>query len=246
VSASRGLTAVPGHARADHRRSLLDRPILTAALFAALGVVIAGAILIAGGSRSARQPPPVPDAAAAFLAAWRAHLLASWSVDEIQQRTTAAGATVRFQIHVAQRPPDSVEVAGGTVDARRGSTLIACATPPGGDHPVCRLSPTTRTWDQEVDVQIAGLRTVLQGPRAVYRVVGAGRDCFRFDLTTPAATLPVTFGRGASYCLDPRTGAVRSSTVRVVGAVDAIATVRAHAPATAADLALPATATYER
>jgi hypothetical protein len=239
------LTAVPGHARADHRRSLLDRPILTAALVGAVGVVIAAAIVITG-FRPARKQPPVPDAAAAFVTAWRAHLLASWSVDEIQQRTTSGGTTVRFQIHVAQRPPDSVEVAGGTVDARRGSTLIACATPPGGDHPVCRLSPTTRTWDQEVDIQIAALRTVLQGRRAVYRVVGTGRDCFRFDLTAPAATLPVTFGRGASYCLDPRTGAVRSSTVRVVGAVDAIATVRAHAPATAADLALPATATYER
>ena len=55
------------------------------------------------------------DAVDGFLAAWRAHLMASWSVDEIDERTTAKGAVVRFEVHQAQNPPDSIEIGNGTV-----------------------------------------------------------------------------------------------------------------------------------
>ncbi|HEY2430642.1 MAG TPA: hypothetical protein VGI06_17025, partial [Acidimicrobiales bacterium] len=159
---------------------------------------------------------------------------------------TAAGATIRFQVHEAQRPPDSVRTGGGTVDARRGSVLIACSTPAGGSHPVCREGPAPGTWRQVVDAQIAGLRPFLTGPLRVYRVVALARDCFRLDLVVRATRLPPALALGARYCIDPGTQAVLSSSQRLAAAVITITATSVHGPATDADLALPAGATYER
>jgi hypothetical protein len=49
----------------------------------------------------------------------------------------------------------------------------------------------------------------------------------------------VVLGRGATFCLDLATGALRSSEVERIGAVDRVTVVAAHAPSSAADLALP-------
>jgi len=210
---------------------------------------IAGAVLVAalvgcsprsGAGRASRS------SAAAFLAAWQAQLSSSWSVDEVEQRTTVAGATIAFRIHEAQRPPDSVDLAGGTISARRGQILIACATPPGATTFVCREAPTSQTWAESVAAQIASLRGLLTGPRPVYEVTNLGHACYRLTVSPAVTVLPVSFGRGARYCFDPTTHAVRMSTIERVGATDTTTVLALHAPATDADLALPATASYDR
>ena len=210
------------------------------------GAAASAGLVLSGALAPHRPPPPPPDAAPAFLAAWRAHLLASWSVDEVEQRTTASGGTIGFRLHEAQRPPDSVSIGGATIDARRGSTLVACATPAGGTHPVCREHATTVTWARMAEGRVAALRATVAGPRRVYRVVATGPGCFRLDLVVPAARLGRAVPIGAAYCFDSRTQALRSSTVRLAGATDVITATSIHAPATDADLALPADATYER
>ncbi|GAC1532088.1 MAG: hypothetical protein NVS3B12_09210 [Acidimicrobiales bacterium] len=194
-----------------------------------------------------RRPEPVvtsPKAAADFLVAWRAHLLASWSVDQVEERTTAGGATLRFTLHEAQRPPDRVRLGGGATEARRGFTLVACAVPPQGDHPVCRQAPTRRTWRDDVERDMAALRTLVEGPGALYGVLAPSPGCWDLVLRRPEESVPVVLGRGSQYCLDLTTGAVLSSRVQRIGAVDRVTTVARHAPATDADLALPADATF--
>src|SRR6516225_4599503 len=75
------------------------------------------------------------------VAAGQAHLQADWSVDEIDQRTTASGASISFQIHHAQAPPDSLETGGGTVAARQGDEEVACGPGSTGTGYVCRSAP---------------------------------------------------------------------------------------------------------
>ncbi len=216
-----------------------------------VGVAVAAVLLATGAFDRAApaRPRPLttpPDGAAAFVAAWRAHRLASWSVDEVDARSFPSGATIRFEIHEAQRPPDSIRLAGGTASGRRGSTEIGCATPEGSSHPICRLSPAAHTWAEDVDTEVAALTRIVEGPGAIYRVTALGGGCYQFETRVPAAQLSVLFGRSARYCLDARTGAVVSSRVVVVGAVDTITTTDVHAPATDADLALPKDATFEK
>jgi hypothetical protein len=226
------------------RRGLLDRPGWSAVVGGVAGVVATVALGVAGWLPSAAPPsaaaPPPPDTAAAFVAAWQAHLQADWSVDEIDQRTTTSGASISFQIHHAQAPPDSLETGGGTVAARIGAVEVACGAGANGTGYACRSAPAPRSWQAEVDAEIAGLRAAVIGPEAVFAVSTDGRGCWTLSLRVPAATVPVLLGRGATYCLDPTTLALRSSVVHQVGAVDRVNTVVTHAPATAADLALPA------
>ncbi len=181
--------------------------------------------------------------ATAFVAAWRAHLGSSWAVDEIDERTAASGAVIRFEIHRAQDPPDSLVLGNGTVAARRGPTELACG-PGTGTGLACRSAPARLSWAQDVDAQVAALDAELFGPRAVYRVSAAGQGCWTLSLAVPSAAVPVVLGLGATYCLDTATWALRSSVVHRVGAVDRVTVVSAHAPATAADLALPPGAAF--
>jgi len=222
-----------------------DHPLWCALGGALAGGAVALALGLAGALPSPPHPAAVPAAAApaqgaeGFLAAWRAHLMASWSVDELDERTTAAGTTVRFEVHEAQAPPDSVVIGNGTVAARRGATALACGPAPAPQRYACRSAPARLTWQQRVDAEMAGLRAEVLGARPYFAVRATGAGCWAFDLVRPADTVPVALGRGASYCLDLATGALRSSEVRRVGATDRLTVVAAHAPATPADLALP-------
>jgi hypothetical protein len=221
-----------------------DHPLWCAVGGAVVGAAVVFVLGLTGALPSSPRPsvaaPPSTSPAAAFLAAWRAHLMTSWSVDEVDERTTTAGATVRFQVHEAQDPPNSVLVGNGTVAARQGPVELACG-PAGGSRPyACRSAAAPLTWPQQVDRDVAGLRAEVEGPGAYFAVRATGPGCWAFDLVKPPQAVPVALGRGATYCLDLATGALRSSEVQRVGAVDRLTVNAAHAPATAADLALPA------
>ena len=225
----------------------LDRPGLAAAAGGVAGAVIAAVLGVTGLLDRAPPAPPPPatvSAASAFIAAWRAHLLASWSVVQVERRTFPSGQSVSFEIRSAQRPPDSLETAGGTVSGRRDSTEFACATSPRTGHLLCRQVAGDQTWAQYVDSYVAAVTAQVSGPHALYGVARAGHDCFVFEPIVAPAKLPVLFGRGARYCFDPPTGALVSSVVDVVGAVDTLTTIDLRSPATASDLALPAGATF--
>ena len=225
---------------------LRDHPVRWAVGAAALGGLAALGMALSGAlpSTGPALPHPVaastsdPAAAEAFLGAWRAHLMGSWSVDELDERTTTAGKRISFEVHDAQSPPYSVLVGNGTVAARQGELQVACGPGSRGQPYACRSVPAARTWAQDVDQQLAALRADLVGPGAVYAVRAAGAGCWSLVLLHPAQT-SVIAGRGATFCLDLATGALRSSEVQRDGAIDRVTVVTTHVPATAADLALP-------
>jgi hypothetical protein len=166
--------------------------------------------------------------------------MASWSVDEVDVRTTATGSTLRFDVHDAQAPPDELLIGNGTVSARRGAVQVACGPGRAGQQYACRSVRTGVPWAQDVNGQVAALRAEVEGPAAFYTVRDAGPGCWSLVLVKPGAQVPVVAGRGATYCLDLATGALRSSEVQRVGAVDRVTVTAVHAPAAPADLALPA------
>jgi hypothetical protein len=225
----------------------LDHPLWTAIGAGVAGAVIAAVLLATGFLDRAGPPPPpppTPGAASAFLTAWRAHLLGSWAVVQVEQRTFPSGSSVSFDIRSAQNPPDSLETEGGTASGRQGSTQFACATSPRTGRLLCRRVQSETTWEQYVDSYMAAVRAQISGPTALYGVAETGHGCFVFEAIVPPAHLPVLFGRSARYCIDATTGALISSTVDVVGAVDTLSTIDLHSPATASDLKLPAGATF--
>lgn len=223
---------------------LLDHPGWSAVTGAVVGLVVVGVLVL---TEPGPPPPPAgPTAAAAadFLTAWRAHLLATWSVTQVEERVTTSGATLRIALHEAQRPPDRVREGGAAIEARRGSTLIACAVPPGGDHPVCRQAPTRQTWAEAADAEMVILGRLVSGAQPVYAVTARPGGCFDLALRRPPESVPVSLGRGSQYCIDAATGAVTSSRVQRVGAVDTVTTTEFHAPARDVDLGLPTDATF--
>jgi len=147
---------------------------------------------------------------------------------------------VQFQVHQAQNPPDAVEIGNGTVSARRGATEVACGPGASGTGLTCRSAPAPLPWAQDVDQQLALLRADVSGPGAYYTVSGTPDGCWTLTLAVPPAAAPAVLGLGSTYCLDPLTHALRSSRVQRAGALDVVTVTDAHAPATAADLALPA------
>lgn len=224
--------------------SLFDHPGWSAAVGAVVGLVVVALMVVFEPPAASPPAGPTAQAAVEFVTAWRAHLLASWSVTQVETRVTTAGATLRTPIHEAQRPPDRVREGGVAVEARRGATLVACAVPPGGDHPVCRQAPASQTWAQATDAEMALLTRLVTGTRPVYAVTARRGGCFDLTLLRPPESVPVSLGRGSQYCLDPGSGAVLSSRVQRVGAVDTVTTTEFHAPARDADLSLPRDATF--
>ena len=176
-------------------------------------------------------------AAQRFLDAWRRSLTTSWSIEESLDRTTAAGAHAVFPIHEAQRPPDRITAGVGSVDARQGDQLVACA--PGSTGKLsCTTQGTAPPYSEQVDQTVLALHAYVLGPQAVYGVVELA-GCFQLTLRLPGYPSP-PYGTSAVFCFDPVTGAPAGSVIVRDEGTDRTSVVSAHAPATDADLALPA------
>ena len=204
---------------------------------ALIGAVIAAALWAGGVLDRSRAPVSVSaPASVQFVAAWRHHLLASWSVDVVTTRSSGAATPVRVQVHEAQRPPDSIRIGGGAAAAIRGDRVLACATADDGNW-VCRSAPSGADWATRAANELAGIARLVGGPTAPYTVSVAGPGCYELRLRSGVAS--PTWGRRAAYCLDAGTGAVLRSEVDRGTVSDVAVTVSMHAPATDADLALP-------
>jgi len=229
---------------AARRRPLLS--VLVAMVTAAAFVLVGHALL---GTVTAPAPAATGSVAASdLLIAWRRSLTTSWSVDEVITRTTTNGRVLTFQVHRAQRPPDHLVVGLGNVDIRTGDRETACATSLAGGQP-CRSSAAP-AFAGVVDGQVADLSRIVSGPFALYSLreelraepgpSGPGRaECF--DLTLRLSSYPSPpYGRLASLCFDPSTGAPAGSTVQTEQSMDRTIVTARHAPALVADLVPPA------
>ena len=144
-----------------------------------------------------------PGGAPAYIADWRRSQLGTWKVVLRWQRT-ANGSHLDDQIRIAQRPPDRLSVAAGSVEARQGDRNLACAT--GEDGRLrCRDAGPAPPYDQDVNAGEGVLRQQLLGPKRLYDVTATGAHCYDFRLRVNYPAPP--YGRQARFCFDEATGA---------------------------------------
>ena len=185
-----------------------------------------------GGASGGRKPT---DAAPAYIADWRRSQLGTWKVVLRWQRTVG-GSHLDDQIRVAQRPPDRLSVALGSVEARQGDRLLACAA--GQDGRLrCRDGGPAAPYDQEVSAGEAVLRQQLLGSHRLYDVTSTSPHCYDFRLRVNYPAPP--YGRRARFCFDEATGAPTLRDVQRPQGRDVQEAVSVSGQVDAADLAPP-------
>jgi hypothetical protein len=168
-----------------------------------VGVAAAVAVAATQGGAGRPKPEPRSDAASAYLADWRRSQLGTWKVVLRWTRTVGANQ-LQDEIRTAQRPPDRLSVALGSVAARQGDRLLACAADADG-HLHCRDAGAAKPYSEDVNAGEAVLRQQLIGPQRLYDVTATSAHCYvlRLRQTYPAPP----YGRQARFCFDTETGA---------------------------------------
>jgi hypothetical protein len=200
-------------------------------------VGVAATVVIAATTGGSHAPKPAPDAdaAPAYIAAWRRSQLGTWKVVLRWTRTVGTNQ-LQDEIHTAQRPPDRLSVALGSVAARLGNRQLACAE--GSDAKLhCRDAGAAPPYDQTVANGEAVLRSQLLGPNRIYDVTATSDHCYNLRLRF---TYPVPpYGRQARFCFDEDTGAPTLSDIDRAEGRDTQQAISVSGQVTDADLAPP-------
>jgi hypothetical protein len=200
-----------------------------------VGVGATAALAATDGGTTATKAQPRAGAATAYIADWRRSELGTWKVKMRWQRIVGAN-TLEDEILTAQRPPDRLSVALGSVDARQGDRRLACAQ--GSDGKLhCRDAGAAPPFDQQVVAGEAVLRTQLLGPNRLYDVTQTSDHCYSFRLRFSYPVPP--YGRQARFCFDEDTGAPTLKDVDRVEGRDVQEAISVSGQVADADLAPP-------
>ncbi len=195
-----------------------------AALVIAVGAVAAGEEDHPGP----RIERAAEDVTERLITAWERSREATFvTTGTYERRSDVSGAAIASEDVVAQRPPVRVHRQLGGVEGRNDDRLLVCPAPPAGqedDRQPCRLGrPGRRTYAEAVADEVAGLRSLLQGPTPLYRVTDGGGGCFDLELVRVDPRAP--FGVEASFCFDAATGAPAGNRVRHEGGIEEVVVV---------------------
>ena len=152
---------------------------------------------------------PVPSAAAqrsaadTFVAAWRRSLEGTWAVESVFERRIGT-RRLTDDVREAQRPPDRLRVAGGTVEGRVNGHTLACNTGADGQL-ACRDGGPAPPFEDDVRRQLDTLAGYFAGPVPLYRAEVRGGDCYGLVLLRSILAPP--YGETARFCFDHATGA---------------------------------------
>jgi hypothetical protein len=202
-----------------------------------VGVAATAVVAATGSSGTSHSESARPrrDDGALYIADWRRSQLGTWKVVLRWTRTVGTNQ-LQAEIRTAQRPPDRLSVALGSVDARRNNRLLACAEGSDG-HLRCRDAGPAPPYDRQVAANEAVLRGQLLGPNRLYDVTATSTHCYNFRLRL---TYPVPpFGRQARFCFDEETGAPTLRDIDRVEGRDVQQATSVSGQVTDADLAPP-------
>lgn len=199
-------------------------------LFAVLAAFIVGS-----PERSVRGA----SAASSFLTAWQHKLEGTYLLDATFTRRVAgsSGSPLVAPLRIAQRPPSRLVVGLGNVSGRTADAVIRCPADPAGNGR-CFSAPGAQPYSQEVADELATLRSYLDGPTPLYRVVDFRDGCWRLDLARALPSPP--YGDHALFCFDRRTGAPLLTVLERKEATDETRAVTVRSTVTDADLTPPA------
>ncbi len=201
---------------------------LAVAAYAVLVLAVGLAAVQEPDRPRARTEPTAEDVTERLIEAWERSRLATFvTTGTYERRSDVSGAAIASEDVVAQRPPVRVHRQLGGVEGRNDDRLLVCPAPPAGqedDREPCRLGrPGPRTYVEAVAQEVAGLRSLLQGPTPLYRVTDGGGGCFDLELVRIDPRAP--FGVEASFCFDAATGAPAGSRVRHEGGIEEVVVV---------------------
>ena len=200
-----------------------------------VGVGAAALLATTDNGGTTKNVEPKADAATAYIADWRRSELGTWKVTMRWQRIVGTNK-LEDEIRTAQRPPDRLSVALGSVDARQGDRRLACAEGTDGKlH--CRDAGSAPPFDQQVVAGEATLRTQLLGANRLYDVTQTSDHCYNFRLRFSYPVPP--YGRQARFCFDEETGAPTLKDVDRAEGRDIQEATSVSAHVTDADLAPP-------
>jgi hypothetical protein len=181
------------------------------------------------------------DAAASeeLIEAWERSRTATFvRTATFDRRSRDTGSAITSEDVLAQRPPRRIHRQLGGVDGRDDRRSIQCPAPiPGSDRLPCTFGePDGPTYDEDVQAEVDGLRSLITGAAPVY---GVGRDdtagCFELVQLRVEPRAP--FGIRARLCFDEATGAPADSRVEYAGGItEVIAVTDIRTEVTDADL----------
>lgn len=175
-----------------------------------------------GDDGAERRDGALRDPAAELVAAWERSRHATFvATGTYERRSDVSGATISSEDVVAQRPPRRLHRQLGGVEGRDDDRLIVCpaGVPGEGEEPApCQLgAPGGLTYDESVEREVAGLRSLVQGDDPIYVVTSPEPGCFDLELRRVEPRAP--FGVAASFCFDAATGAPSARQVRHAGGI---------------------------
>lgn len=200
-----------------------------------LSLAVAMVVVILGTDHHPRDDAP---AAERLVRAWERSRTATFVTSgTFERRSEISGSTISSEDVVAQRPPRRIHRQLGGVQGRDDDRVLVCpAAPPDRPAPPCTWgAPGGRTYADEVEREVAGLRSLVTGRDPVYAVADAGAGCFRLEQLRTEPRAP--FGVEASFCFDADTGApVRTRVIYAGGIVETVVVTDVRAEVTDADL----------
>lgn len=212
-------------------------PVVLAALLSTLLLLW----LVPEPSDEGSAAVPAEPAAQRFIAAYERSRTATFVVEQHFIRTLPDGRSIEGDTRIVQRPPDDRLVAGlGALSGRLGGRVLACATDDGavGAPTRCTQGPPAPPYDEEVQAEVATLRTYVESRPPLYRVAdGAESGCFVLTLALALPSPP--YGDEATFCFDEATGAPTLIRIARPEATDETRAVEIRATITEADLRLP-------
>jgi hypothetical protein len=137
-----------------------------------------------------------------------------------ERRSPSTGSAITSEDVLAQRPPRRLHRQLGGVDGRDDRRSILCPAPaPDSDPLPCTYGePGGSSYDEDVQAEVDGLRSLVTGPDPVYGVArGDTAGCF--DLAQLRVEPRAPFGVEASFCFDDETGAPIDSRVTYAGGI---------------------------
>jgi len=181
---------------------------------------------------------PDPAAADAFVDAWdRSRTATFLRTGTFERRSEVTGADIASEDVLVQDPPRRLHRQLGGASGRADDRLLVCPAPVAdGPPPECRLgAPGGPTYAEDVEAEVEGLRSLLEGRDPVYGVAKVDGGCFALAQRRSEPRAP--FGLEASFCFDAATGAPTDSEVRYAGGiVEVVTTTRLTSEVSADDL----------
>ncbi len=211
------------------KRSFFAAPANGAVAGVIVGVLIVTLMNVFDvGSRSSNtdELPTIttsPAAADVFVDAWTRMKSTTWVIDSSYVRKTDDGRQYSGSVHEAQKPPNHIRVALGTVDAQVNGRQYACGVGPDGATTACRDGGAVLEYNARLTSEIDELKSQVTGADRLYDIGIAKADCYvAYARAAAHSARPLPWGTKARFCFDRDSGAISSSTYERPGSSDSV------------------------